>query len=72
MFKIDSKVKLKGSLIAEFAGKDCNLTGTIVGYAHKREVPMILVELDRGFYNQDETIYVSTLLVDSSNLSPIT
>lgn len=71
MFKIDSKVKLKASLLAQSEGKEYNITGTVVGYAHKREEPMVLVELDQGFYNADETIYVSTLLVHPTSITPI-
>jgi len=71
MFKIDSKVKLTSSFFAQAEGKECAATGKVVGYGHKREVPMILVELDKGFYNDDHTIFVSVLMVHPENLTPI-
>lgn len=71
MFKIDSKVKLTTSLLAAYEGKTSAATGTVVGYAHKREEPMVLVELDQGFYNADETIFVSVLLVHPTSITPI-
>lgn len=58
MFKLDSKVELFGN----------SRTGYVVGYAYMRETPMVLVELDQGFYNNDETIYVSVLLVHPESI----
>jgi hypothetical protein len=71
MFKIDSKVRLCPSLLGQSEGMTCTITGTVVGYGHKREFPLILVELDEGFYDPSKAIYVSVLAVHADNLLPI-
>lgn len=68
MFKMDSKVAIN---LSGIVSTNSDKTGRVVGYAHKREVPMILMELDQGFYNKDETIYVSVLLVHPESIRPI-
>lgn len=66
VFKVGDKVREKG----EYSGLDNNLPGVVVGYAFNIEYArsLVLIELDKGFYDPSGKNYTGTVVIHPDNL----